>query len=680
MKKIKDIFQISNQKILKFISITSLIFLIGTVSAQNQVVPENIRLDATYEHISILWEISDDNNHNSTLLIEYRTLGTQIFYQGAKTLRAYPEMQVDDNSLNKNYHAGSVCFLEPGTTYELQLSLSDPDGGSITETKTITTKMSMQQSPSAETYYVAPGSGGGGIGTIDNPFLGLQTAADNAEPGDVFLVLDGIYEPFTITNNGTESSPIVFKSQNLHGAIIDGNDTSTGIVNIGSFSETTEYFILDGFVIQNGYWAINAENTAFITVKNNKIQDVGFGFYNRRENGWEHDQTIENNEFIGNTFWPQSGIPAERCIDIRGNNNVIRYNTIQYFADGISTDGEAHDISYSMDVYYNDISYCVDDGIEIDFTVANSRVYRNRVYNSRTGMSLAPVLGGPCYIFRNEFFNQEDGFSTYKMNRSPSGIIIVHNFSNKNANGISSPSGWQNTYLRNNIIMATEYVFEEFGLVSGSTDDWDYNAYFSERSGTENNEWFKWSNVRYDNVDVLQAETDIETNGIAITMADLNDATLTADYELGVPPGARDVTLTVDSEAINTGVPIENLNLPFVFDGEPDRGAYEFGEPYPSFGADFDNITRLTEPLQIHSQKPYSLFPNPTDNRLQLVWNTEEQSNKTIEWEFNDLNGTSIQSFLTNESTVDISSFTPGIYIVKIKTNEQFIVEKILIQ
>ncbi|WBX75663.1 T9SS type A sorting domain-containing protein [Tenacibaculum ovolyticum] len=663
-----------NFKNIKLITVTGLMFVIGTVFSQNKITPKDIRLDATYEHISVLWEINDDNNHNSNLEIAYRVLGTATYLQGAKTLRAYPEMKVNNTSLNKNYLAGSVLFLEPGTAYELKLSITDPDGGSITEIRTISTKTPLKHSSTGSIYYVAPGSGGGN-GTKSTPFLGLQMAADNAVAGDLFLILDGLYKPFTITADGTVGNPIVFKSKNLHGAIIDGANTSAGIVNIGDFSKTTEYLIVDGFVIQNGHWAINAENTAFVTIKNNKIKNVGYGYYNRRENGWEHDQTIENNEFTGTTSWPQSGIPSERCIDIRGNNNVVRYNTIQYFGDGISTDGRAVDVSYSMDIYYNDIAYCVDDGIEIDFTIANSRVYRNRVYNSRTGTSLAPVLGGPCYIFRNEFFNIEDGFSAHKMNRSPAGLIIVHNTSNKNGNGLSSPSGWQNTYLRNNIIMGTEYVFEEFGLVSGSTDDWDYNAYFSERSGTNQNEWFKWSNIRYENIGALQAGTDIEANGIAITMADLKNANLPTNYVLGVVPGQRDLELTDGSAAINSGVAIDNLNLPFVFDGQADRGAYEFGQPYPLFGVNFDKTT----PPYHNTEKAYSVFPNPTSDLLHFNLKGKSQFNESIEWTFFNLQGQHIKTSQNNQSTIDIRFLIRGIYLVKIKVGKRLIVEKIQI-
>ena len=90
----------------------------------------------------------------------------------------------------------------------------------------------MPQAPN--TVHVVPGNGGGS-GTAGVPYLGIQAAADAAAPGDVIEVADGTYSPFTLTTSGTEINPIVIRSTNLHGAIIDGANTSSGVVTLGSF-------------------------------------------------------------------------------------------------------------------------------------------------------------------------------------------------------------------------------------------------------------------------------------------------------------------------------------------------------------------------------------------------------------------------------------------------------------
>jgi len=242
---------------------------------QNAVVFKDLRIDATYEHISVLVEISGDENLNSVLVIEYRPKGTDTYLIGAKTMRAHPSMVVAGKPLNINHHAGSIMFLDPNTTYDLRLSLLDSNGGNIDGTIEVTTKAEVS-SNTGTAYYVVPGNGGG-TGSSSNPYRGLQAAADNARPGSRFIVRPGIYKEFHINTSGTASKPIIFKSEYFNEAIINGNNTNRGIVNIGNFDTVTEHIVVEGFGIKNGAWGINAENTAFLTIRNNLVTNVDIG-------------------------------------------------------------------------------------------------------------------------------------------------------------------------------------------------------------------------------------------------------------------------------------------------------------------------------------------------------------------------------------------------------------------
>lgn len=591
--------------ILIFLFISS----ITPIFSQNQVIPGNVRIDATLQNISILWEISGDNNLNSSLTIEFRPISGGSWMSGAVTMRAHPNIIVNGSALGMNYHAGSVMFLEVGEQYEIRLIVTDSDGGGETRMYNVTTKTELEPSPSGTDKYVIPGNGGGS-GTISDPYKGLKEAANNANPGDFFHVAAGIYDTFSITTSGTINSPIVFQGPENDTAFIDGAGTTRGVVTIGNSSDSCGYIIIKNFVISNGNWGIDAQNTHNILFKNNIVRNVSWGYCNRRENGWEHDQMLSDNIFEGITSWPGSGIPSERGIDIHGNNNIICYNKISYFGDGISTDIQPYGLSYSMDVFNNDISYCVDDPIEVDGTVANTRVWRNRVSNSRMGISLAPIFGGPCYIFRNEFFNID--YSIYKMNRQPSGLIIIHNTACKLEIGTTSDAGWQNTYFRNNILLSTEYIFEEYNLVSGSLlDDWDYDALGSTRAGTSGEPWFKWDNIRYADLSALQSGAGIELNGIAISFSDLINAILPTSYGNGVIPGSYDLSLIATSNAIDSGEILSNINNPFVVDGKPDCGAFEYGQPFPHYGPRY-GIVGIEEGSRIeNSNFLFSIKPNP---------------------------------------------------------------------
>lgn len=575
------------------------------VEAANAITSNSVLYNPTFEHISVHVSIVGDDNLNSTLSIQYRKQNTTTWKPGAPTMRAQPFLKVDGANLGLNFHAGSVMFLNPNTNYEIQVTLTDPDGGSTTITNTVKTNPKPTLPANPQTVYVIPGNGGG-TGTQANPYQGIQAAVNNAAPGQIIELASGVYAPFVLTEDGLPNAPIVIKSAQLHGAVINGGNTTSGIIQIGNFSDSTQHIIVDGLKITNGRWAIDAQNTQYITVKNCDVNNVDYGFVNRRENGWEHDQYIHNNRFVGKTSWPQSIIPSERGVDIRGNRNVISYNTISDFGDGVSTDGKAYKTAYALDIHNNDITRIVDDLIEVDGMISNARVYQNRCFNGRAGISLAPVYGGPAYVFRNELVNIEN--SGFKMNRAPSGLFLVNNTIVKSDNGLSSTPGWQNTVVKNNAIFATRYCIEEYGLVAGSTDDWDYNGYRSTRPGTISGPWFKWSNVRYINVFDLQVGSSIEANGRSIGTNDVGNLTIPQTYTAEIFPTSMDLNPTSNSQMIDAGIPIPNIDGPFVIDGTPDIGALEAGMPLPEYGHDFSPKISLS--LKVILEGGYDVASN----------------------------------------------------------------------
>ena len=637
-------------------------FLMGTlhVSGQNALTPVSLKTFASLDHIAVHYDISGDENLNSNMSISYRAAGSSMaLEQGARTMRAHPDLVVDGSALNRNFHAGSILFLQPGEDYQVVVTLTDPDGGSTSDTVVVTTQHIPVPATNGAMNYVIPGSGGGS-GTMADPYLGLQEAADQALPGDIFNVGPGIYAPFSLNVSGNSGDPIVFRSEALHQAIIDGNNTNIGVITLGVYNDSLQHIIIDGFQIQNGRWGIDAQNTQYLTVRNNKLLDVDYGIVNRRGNGWEHHQYIMNNSFEGRTPWPQTmgEIPSERGIDIRGNVNVVSFNYVSHFGDGISTDGPPYGRNYCLDVHHNDIFEVVDDMIEVDGGISNLCVYQNRGFNGRMGVSLAPVFGGPCYVFRNVFYNMET--SAYKLNRSPSGLIVCHNTAIKSGNGMSSPSGWQNTYFRNNILMGTRYCFEEYGVVAGSVDDWDFDAYFSTRSGTQGNEWFKWDNVRYDDVPDLASSSGIEAAAYSTDLADLMNVSMPGNFAVSYSPTNFDFSLPSASSLIDQGDDLTHLNHPYVSDGFPDIGALEFGHATPEYGPDFDGLSNIKISL---SPGDIQVYPNPSNNYIFI-----EGSLIDYQIDILDINGVIVDQIDTVDTQyyLDISNLGTGLFFLRV--------------
>jgi len=551
--------------------------------AQDAVIPGAIHVDASLLNIGIRWQIGGDDNLNAFCTVRYRAAGAATWKDGLDLVRTHPYLHGEAGDRPDNRFAGSVFFLDPDTPYEFELDLTDPDGGNSTQVVVGSTRTPIKPATGGRIFCVVPGSGGGPSHS-EAPLSGLQAAADIAEPGDVFYVTPGIYEAFTLTTSGRGDAPIVFRGlfdpirdpREDRWAIVDGGDTSRGVCTIGTYNTITTHIIVENMVFQNGYWGIDAQNTQHIVFRRNILREVGYGYYNRRGNGWDGDQMISDCLFTGRTPWPGTGIPAEQGISLRGGDNNVCYNRVMYFGDGISVQPTVVD-AHSNDIWGNDIAYIVDDPIEIDYNVANCRVWRNRVVNGRMGISVAPIYGGPVYIMRNEFFNLE--YSAYKMNRQPSGLVIIHNTSSKLGNGTSSDAGWQNTLLRNNVILGTRYVFEEYGLVSNSVDDWDYDAV-----DTPATPFAKWNNVRYQDLDDLKTNSGIEAHAVASGSGDLVDAILPQSYTDGVIPGSYDLRLRGGVAAVDAGAALPNINDFFVIDGKPDCGTFEQGAPLPHYG------------------------------------------------------------------------------------------------
>ena len=560
-----------------------LTMLAGGAVADDTVVPGAIRVDATVQHIGVVWTISGDDDRDSQLLLDFRRLGDSTWRPGAIAMRATPDLIVNGSLLGLDYWAASAMFLEPGTTYELRLTLSDPDGGGATEVTTGTTGTWMRPSTSGRQLFVAPGTSGGD-GSEGNPFQGLQTAADNAQAGDTFHVAAGIYDAFQLSTSGAPGQPIAFVGPAGGEAIIDGADTNIGVVTIGTYSSTPiSWVLLERLTIQNGRWGVDAQHSSDVTIRHSVIRDVDYGVINRRDADHERRQTICDNVIEGRTDWPGAGIPGERGIDLRGYLNIVCRNRVSNFGDCVSLQPLSGD-SFGNDVYGNDVSRCVDDGIEIDYNRANVRVWRNRVYNARMGVSVQPIRGGPAYVFRNELFNMEG--KPLKVHNDPAGLVVLHNTSVKLGNGMhdTGSSIWQNAIFRNNLFLGDRYAFEFVTAATVGFRDLDYNAWGTTRAGTSGEPWFKWDNTRYADLADLRALVGVELSGIAASFADLVSATLPSDWDVEVTPESRDLKLAAGAPEIDAGVALDNVNDAFALDGAPDLGAFESGQPAPGYG------------------------------------------------------------------------------------------------
>jgi hypothetical protein len=252
----------------------------------------------------------------------------------------------------------------------------------------------------------------------------LQTAINNAAPGDIIILANGTYTASTdinVSKQGTATSPITIQAQSIGGATING----TNGFNIVS---PARYIIIKGFrFTHNASQATMASGTSFCRWTRNIFETPGAG-ENLLLNGNDHEvdyNTFQHKNALGrfiavrgsgsqiaqrlhihhNYFLdqqPQSGNGAETVqfglsgLSLSSSNSIIEYNLFE------ECEGENEMISIkasAVTVRYNTIRNC-----PAQFTLRHGnfcKVYGNYFINT-PGIR---IYGDDHVIFSNHFEN-----------------------------------------------------------------------------------------------------------------------------------------------------------------------------------------------------------------------------------------------------------------------------------
>ena len=243
--------------------VTALMFagLSSTAAAQTAaVLPGALRAYATIHSIGIEWDITNDTNHDAAAAVEYRGSGTTAWR------RALPLVRVDFNG--SNMLAGSLMFLAPDTSYDVRVSLADPDGGSETRVVTVRTRPVPRAPATGRIFHVVPGAGGG-TGSPEAPLGGIAAAESVAQPGDTFLLHAGAYGGrIRFTKGGTATSYIAWRAAG------DGEVLMNGIDVLAS------YVWLEGVTVRNQPYAVLSFNSpAGVVITRSTLENNHYGVY-----------------------------------------------------------------------------------------------------------------------------------------------------------------------------------------------------------------------------------------------------------------------------------------------------------------------------------------------------------------------------------------------------------------
>lgn len=558
-------------------------------SGQLQGASNQVEVHTTPFSVGIRWNLANSSDHDEAFTLEYLNEDSS-WRPAAPVLHVRPDTKhgADRTPIEQHYWASSLVNLKPAQRYDLR-AIYTLNGETQTERLQAATKSFLTPNTHRQRYVIPKGQQtGAGVGSESDPYRGLQVAADNALPGDTFLVAAGVYEAFEINTSGTLAAPIAWLGPEQGEAIIDGQGTERGIITLEAIDavDGIAYHVIEGLTVRNGNWGIDASHTNHIGVFNNKIEDVDYGFFNRRTSLLNHDQQVCGNTISGRTVYPSSD-RLRKGVRIKGSNNITCFNHIQNFADCISTDEEGLDTRGS-DIVGNDVSLCADDGIEIDHDNSNMRVWQNRVSNSKSGISAQPLIGGPAYIFRNLIINVDE--RTIKLHNNLSGLVLMHNTGFRSGTAFSddADSSWPNSQVKNNVFWGSFYAFSNLNMESADTRQIDFNAFGSSRDDGGNLFWI--GDDKFPVLSDAQA-VGLLPNSVALALTDFT-ATAAVAIESIVDLKDFDLSLQALANANNSGVKTPHLNTAYVFDGLPDMGAYERGEPLPLYGAEGFNYIR----------------------------------------------------------------------------------------
>ena len=165
--------------------VSVLLLLVSSVLAagENQTSVKTLRRYTTLNSIGVEWDIEGDADHDASCRVEYRQSGRAKWSPAMDLLRIDYHGYYDTTKADRRYNmlAGSIFFLRPGASYQVRLTLEDPDGGGRVEQFEVKTWARLVIPTDTRRLHVVPGEGGG-TGTGADPFRGLAAADAQAQP------------------------------------------------------------------------------------------------------------------------------------------------------------------------------------------------------------------------------------------------------------------------------------------------------------------------------------------------------------------------------------------------------------------------------------------------------------------------------------------------------------------
>ncbi len=342
----------------------------------------------TFHCLGYRWMIKGDDNNNLHIQLRYKKSDATDWRDALPLHRVEPEaMESLQPAKGQVLYAGSILFLEPQTSYDVQLTLHDPDNKeplvrSLTQT---TLSETIEAKTKRLRYLDATADAKQANGSKEHPWCAFDQACKHLQPGDKLIILPGTYvSEAYVKLRGTAEQPIVLSGSNAETCIIKGGKNRSGLELSGS-----QHAHIENLRITESYWGMRVIAAQDLVIRNCFFDGVGTGIFG--DSSKSKRLLILNNHIQGVLPFPykkdmKTTYTGElRGVDIAGAAHIVAYNTVHGFRDGIDLRGKPP--ITGVDIHNNDIYDCYDDGIELDFSDQNTRAFYNRITNTHKNKS-----------------------------------------------------------------------------------------------------------------------------------------------------------------------------------------------------------------------------------------------------------------------------------------------------
>jgi hypothetical protein len=515
---------------------------------------------STFECISLYWKPGDAGGEAK---VRFRAQGDNTWREG------YPLWYAERDG----EYRGSLVYLHPGTTYEIELT--SPSG----KQASLTAATRSDQFPVGKTTYL-PG------GEMDKPVR--ITESGTADAWHLVAPTAGtktVIDVFNLHDNCVEvaASYVIVRGLELKNA-----GQHAVLIRRGVHDVVIEdcHMIRWGRVGGGVVWGVFGGSDSGV------FAETGAGGLVLQRNLIEHPRGGSNDWESGHPNGPQ-GITLLNS----SGGNVIRYNEIRSTEDHGYNDGFGGGSNFSFqgspnrdsDIYGNIITNCWDDAIESEGANMNVRIWGNYLDKTFVFVASAATSKGPLYIYRNVFA------SSRISHQDPGGGMIFKTAGVKRTltlDGAEVPGDWGRRYIFHNTALQPKgalHVFSEHGVCNAVTRNNILrvrgNVYSSSAPNTPPNSFRNDLTGGYlagGFVRSLFVPSDRREWFLALTVPAIKWGKVEYSRS-GKNFAITDPVVQVSNPAIDRGTRLSNFNDDFQ-GVAPDIGAFENGNPPLRFG------------------------------------------------------------------------------------------------